>query len=193
MVIDLAVWLSIGLLLAALIASVLPAEWISENLGSGIVPKLLMLLVGIPLYICATSSTPLAFSLVVAGLSPGAALVMLLSGPATNVATMSWLIKDLGMRALVIYLSVIAAVALIAGILFDAFFESAVQLADLNQAHEHGSSHFGIKEISAILFVLLMAWALGMNMRAWMNKKGFGTTNPTAAQAGCSSGGCGCS
>ncbi len=193
MVIDLAVWLSIGLLLAALIAAALPAEWISENLGSGIVPKLLMLLVGIPLYICATSSTPLAFSLVVAGLSPGAALVMLLSGPATNVATMSWLIKDLGMRALFIYLSVIASVALIAGILFDAFFENAVRLADINQAHEHGSSHFGIKEIAAVLFVLLMAWALGMKMRAWMNIKGFGTTNPAAAQGGCSSGGCGCS
>jgi len=193
MLIDLAGWLTFGLILAAVIAAAVPADWFAENFGSGIMPKLLMLLVGIPLYICATSSTPLAFSLVVAGLSPGAALVMLLSGPATNVATMSWLIKDLGMRALVIYLATIASTALLAGVLFDAFFQGAVKLADLNQHHEHGSAGFGIKEIAAILFVLLMAWALGMKMRVWMNKKGLGTTAGASSGGCCSSGGCGCS
>lgn len=192
MLIDLAGWLTFGLIMAAVISAAVPADWFADNFGSGIMPKLLMLLVGIPLYICATSSTPLAFSLVVAGLSPGAALVMLLSGPATNVATMSWLIKDLGMRALVIYLATIAATALGAGILFDMFFQGAVRLAELNQSHEHGSSGFGLKELAAVVFVLLIGWALGMKMRQWMNKKGWGTTNPSPAGC-CSSGGCGCS
>lgn len=197
MLIDLAGWLTFGLLLAAAIGAFVPESWISEQVGSGLMPKFIMLLVGIPLYICATSSTPLAWSLVAAGLSPGAALVMLLSGPATNVATMSWLIKDLGMRALVIYLSVIGAVALAAGILFDAFLTRFVHIADAAELHNHAAS-FGPKEIAAVLFVLLMAWALGMKMREYMNKKGWGTTTPVASSASCCSKtptqtSCGCS
>jgi fucose 4-O-acetylase-like acetyltransferase len=154
--------------------------------------------VGIPLYICATSSTPLAWSLVAAGLSPGAALVMLLSGPATNAATMSWLIKDLGVRALVIYLTVIAVIALGAGILFDAAFAQFVQVATSAELHEHASG-FGIKQVAAIILIALLAWALGMKMREYMNKKGWGTTAGAASSGGscCSSGkpaqsSCGC-
>lgn len=199
MVIDLAVWLSVGLLLAAAIGAFVPESFFTQYGGDGIVPKLAMLLVGVPLYICATSSTPLAWSLVAAGLSPGAALVLLLSGPATNIATMSWLIKDLGVRALVIYLGVIAAVALAAGIVFDAALARYVQIASTADLHEHAAG-FGIKQIAAVAFVLLMAWALGMKMRAYMNAKGWGATHAHAAQSagggccGASSGkGCGCS
>jgi len=193
MLIDLAGWLTFGLILAALIAAVVPQDWIGTHLGTGILPKLIMLLIGIPLYICATSSTPLAWSLVAAGLSPGAALVMLLSGPATNVATMSWLIKDLGMRALIIYLATIATVAMLAGILFDAFFTRFVHIADMNMAHDMSSHSFGYKEIAAVIFIILMAWALGMKMRAYMNKKGWGATKSSSSGSCCSSGGCGCS
>lgn len=197
MVIDLVVWLTIGLLLAALISTLLPREWIANNFGEGIVPMLAMLLVGIPLYICATSSTPLAWSLVAAGMSPGAALVMLLSGPATNVATMSWLIKDLGVRALVIYLATIASTALAAGLLFDAFLQRFVIIADLNQEHEMHAHGFGVKELAAVVFVMLMAWALGMKARAWMNAKGLGTSEKMLTDGGCCSSNaetsCGCS
>ena len=192
MLIDLAGWLTVGLIMAAIIAALVPHDWIGTHLGTGILPKLIMLLIGIPLYICATSSTPFAWSLVAAGLSPGAALVMLLSGPATNVATMSWLIKDLGIRALVIYLATIAAVALLAGVLFDAFFVRFVHIASMNMDHDMVGAHFGYKQVSAIIFILLMAWALGMKMRKYMNKKGWGTTNASAGSC-CSSGGCGCS
>ncbi|MFG0246882.1 MAG: SO_0444 family Cu/Zn efflux transporter [Phycisphaerales bacterium JB052] len=195
MLIDLAVWLTIGLLLAALIGALVPQDWIAEHVGTGIMPKLVMLLVGIPLYICATSSTPLAWSLVAAGLSPGAALVMLLSGPATNVATMSWLIKDLGMRALVIYLGVIAAVALTAGIVFDAFFTRFVHIASAAEMHNHASM---LQKSAAVVFILLMAWALGMRMRQYMNDKGWGTTGPAPVGGSCcssnpSQSSCGCS
>ena len=168
MLVDLVFWLTIGLIMAAIIGAAVPEGWIQENIGTGIGPKLIMLVVGIPLYICATSSTPLAFSLVVAGLSPGAALVLLLSGPATNVATMSWLIKDLGIKALAIYLAVIAAVALGCGILFDQFFAHLVTLADMNHEHNHASTSIGIKEIFAIIFVMLTAWALGIKARNWI-------------------------
>ncbi|PCI08994.1 hypothetical protein COB72_07245 [bacterium] len=200
MLVNLALWLAVGLIMAAVIGSAVPQGWFEEHVGSGLWPKLVMLVVGIPLYICATSSTPLAYGLVVAGLSPGAALVLLLSGPATNVATMSWLIKDLGMKALVIYLGVIATVALGSGIIFDLFYEQFPQilrLADRTAQHEHGSHGFGYKEVSAVIFILLMAWAMGMKMRSWMNAKGWGATKASASASAsgscCSSGGCGCS
>ncbi|MHA7814387.1 MAG: SO_0444 family Cu/Zn efflux transporter [Phycisphaerales bacterium] len=200
MPVDLAVWLTVGLLLAAAIGAFVPQDWLSEQVGSGLLPKFAMLLVGIPLYICATSSTPFAWSLVAAGLSPGAALVMLLSGPATNVATMSWIIKDLGARALAIYLGVIAVIALAAGMLFDLFLQRFVHIADAAELHNHAGG-FGVKQVFAVVFVLLMAWALGLKMRAYMDAKGWGTTQARAdAAAGgscCSSkpqsSSCGCS
>jgi uncharacterized protein len=187
MLVDLAIWLSVGLVMAAVIGAAVPPGWFEEHIGSGIVTKLVMLLVGIPLYICATSSTPLAFSLVIAGLSPGAALVLLLSGPATNVATMSWLLKDLGMKALVIYLAVIAGVALAAGIIFDQFFLGLMpELSEMAALHEHLVPLLSVKGIAAAIFILLMAWALGIKARQWMNKKGFGSTEPAAKSCCCS-------
>ncbi len=172
MLVDLAVWLSIGLIMAAVIGAAVPQGWFEEHVGSGIGPKLIMLLVGIPLYICATSSTPLAFSLVVAGLSPGAALVLLLSGPATNVATMSWLIKDLGVKALVIYLATIAGIALAAGVIFDMFFLHLMPpLAEMAAQHDHGVGLLSVKGIAALIFIILMAWALGIKARKWLESK----------------------
>ncbi len=189
MLVDLVVWLTAGLLMAALIGALVPQGWIEEHVGQGILPMLLMLVVGIPLYICATSSTPFAFGLVVAGLSPGAALVLLLSGPATNVATMSWMLKDLGVKALTIYLATIAVIALACGMLFDAFFKHMDTLADLNLHHEHGMGGFGYKEVFAVLFILLTAWALGKKFSSWLDAKGIGTK---PAASGCTSGSCGC-
>ena len=193
MLVDLAVWLTAGLLMAALIGAAVPHGWIEEHVGQGILPMLLMLVVGIPLYICATSSTPLAFGLVMAGLSPGAALVLLLSGPATNVATMSWLLKDLGARALMIYLGVIAGVAMAAGIVFDAFFKSMVTLADLNASHEHGVAGMGYKDVFAILFVILMAWALGIKASGWLDSKNIGKKQTGGCCSTSNSSSCGCS
>ncbi|MFK7758881.1 MAG: SO_0444 family Cu/Zn efflux transporter [Phycisphaerales bacterium] len=195
MLVDLVVWLTIGLLMAALIGAAVPQGWIEQNVGQGLVPMLLMLVVGIPLYICATSSTPFAFGLVAAGLSPGAALVLLLSGPATNVATMSWMLKDLGTKALLIYLAVIATVALSAGLLFDAFFQTLITLADTSSAHDHGAMGIGYKDVFAVLFVMLTAWALGIKARTKIP----GSTSQ-ATQSGCCSSnepqscssGCGC-
>ncbi len=171
---DLALWLTIGIVLAAIIGALVPTGWIEEHAGTGIVPKLAMLVVGIPLYICATSSTPLAYSLVVAGLSPGAALVLLLAGPATNTATMSWLIKDLGIRSLVIYLVTIALFALGAGVAFDALLAQSIVLADHGaHAHEHGAGAWGVvKDVSAVGMIVLLAWALGMKMNGWLVARG---------------------
>lgn len=168
---DLAPWLVIGLILAAVISAALPSGWIAENVGTGLWPKVAMLFVGVPLYICATSSTPLAWSLVAAGLSPGAAIVLLLAGPATNVATMSWVIKDLGVRSLVVYVVTISLIALGAGILFDAFFAEHVAIASRGTEHAHGGGAWGlVQAMGAGAISAGLLWALVT--RYWPTKPG---------------------
>ena len=156
---DLALWLLAGLALAALIGVLVPEGWIESTVGTGLVPMLLMLLVGLPLYICATSSTPVAFTLVAAGLSPGAALVLLMAGPATNAATMAWVLKDLGRRALVIYLIVIAVFAVASGLAFDALLSGTIRLAETGIAHEHAAVTT-LQVVSAIALLLMLGGAL---------------------------------
>lgn len=116
---DLAGWFFVGLLIAGVITVLIPDDIFSRHLGSGLPAMLLMLVVGIPLYICATASTPIAAALILKGVSPGAALVFLLAGPATNVASLTVLSGVLGKRATGIYLAAIAGSAVGFGILVD--------------------------------------------------------------------------
>jgi uncharacterized membrane protein YraQ (UPF0718 family) len=113
---DLAAWFAVGILLAGAITAAVPTEVMSRFLGGGVTSMLLMLAVGIPLYICATASTPIAAALILKGVSPGAALVFLLAGPATNITSLTVLVGVLGKRATAIYLASIAGVAVAAGL-----------------------------------------------------------------------------
>jgi uncharacterized membrane protein YraQ (UPF0718 family) len=109
----------IGIVIAGIITFFFPEnldEWANEN---RFLTMLVMLLAGIPMYVCATSSTPIAAALILKGLNPGAALVFLLAGPATNAATMA-IVKDVfSTRALMIYLSMISVCSLAMGLLLD--------------------------------------------------------------------------
>ena len=116
---DLVGWFFVGLLIAGFITVLIPDDIFSRHLGSGLPAMLLMLAVGIPLYICATASTPIAAALILKGVSPGAALVFLLAGPATNVASLTVLSGVLGKRATAIYLAAIAVAAIVFGLLVD--------------------------------------------------------------------------
>ena len=119
---DIAAWFLFGILLAGLITVLIPDDVFSRYLGAGLPAMLLMLAVGIPLYICATASTPIAAALILKGVSPGAALVFLLAGPATNLASLTVLIGTLGKRATAIYLSSIAVCSVIFGLLVDQIY-----------------------------------------------------------------------
>jgi uncharacterized membrane protein YraQ (UPF0718 family) len=119
---DLAGWFFVGLLLAGIIAVFIPAEVMTRYLGGGLPAMLIMLAVGIPMYICATASTPVAAALIVKGVSPGAALVFLLVGPATNVTSLSVLFGLLGKRATAIYLVTLSLFAVISGLLLDQIY-----------------------------------------------------------------------
>lgn len=116
---DMAPWFFFGLLLAGLITVLIPDDLFSRQLGSGLPAMLLMLAVGIPLYICATASTPIAAALILKGVSPGAALVFLLAGPATNMASMTVLVGTLGKRATAVYLAAIAVCSVLLGMAVD--------------------------------------------------------------------------
>jgi uncharacterized membrane protein YraQ (UPF0718 family) len=121
---DLAGWFFVGILLAGLISVLVPDALISRYLGGGLSSMLLMLTFGIPLYICATASTPVAAAFIMKGVSPGTALVFLLVGPATNITSLSVLIGLLGKRATALYLLSIAVVSVLCGLLVDIIYFS---------------------------------------------------------------------
>ena len=121
---DLAGWFFAGLLLAGIIAAIIPQELMARYLGGGLHSMLIMLLVGIPMYICATASTPVAAALILKGVSPGAALVFLLVGPATNVTSLSVLFGLLGKRATAIYLVMLSLFAVLSGLAVDMIYNS---------------------------------------------------------------------
>jgi uncharacterized membrane protein YraQ (UPF0718 family) len=121
---DLAGWFFAGLLLAGIIAAIIPQELMVKYLGGGLHSMLIMLLVGVPMYICATASTPIAAALILKGVSPGAALVFLLVGPATNVTSLSVLFGLLGKRATAIYLVMLSLFAVLSGLILDMIYNS---------------------------------------------------------------------
>jgi uncharacterized membrane protein YraQ (UPF0718 family) len=121
---DLAGWFFAGLLLAGVISTLIPQELMTKYLGGGLHSMFIMLLVGIPMYICATASTPVAAALILKGVSPGAALVFLLVGPATNVTSLSVLFGILGKRATAIYLVTLSVFAVLSGLILDHVYGS---------------------------------------------------------------------
>lgn len=116
---DVGKWLFIGLLLAALITVAVPTQFFEIFSGNTLVSMLLVLLVAIPMYLCATGSIPIAVSLMLKGLSPGTALVMLMAGPASNMASILVVRKIMGKRTLGIYLASIIAGSIICGLAMD--------------------------------------------------------------------------
>lgn len=115
---DIALWLAVGIVLAGAVATWMPPQALAEW-GSGLPAMLVMLLVGVPMYICATASTPLAAALLLAGISPGTVLVFLLAGPATNLATLAVVRRELGNATLAAYLFGIALSSILFGLLLD--------------------------------------------------------------------------
>lgn len=109
----------VGLLAAAVLSALVPADYFTGLLGGGVSAMLLVMAGGIPVYVCATASVPVAAALISKGVSPGVALVFLMTGPATNAAAIVTLWKVLGKRAAVVYLSTLAACALACGLLLD--------------------------------------------------------------------------
>ena len=101
---DISLWIVIGLAIAGILMTLTPPEGLAA-LGSGIGPMLLMAVIGIPLYLCAAATTPVAAALMLEGLSPGTALVLMLAGPVTSLATLGVFRREMGITALGLYLT----------------------------------------------------------------------------------------
>jgi HflK protein len=119
---EIAHWLVVGIVVAALVTVLVPPSLIESYLGGGLVTMLVMLVIAIPIYTCASASTPIAAALILKGLDPGAALVFLLAGPATNLGAVLVLLKFLGARVVTIYLASIAVVSVLAGYVLNWLF-----------------------------------------------------------------------
>ena len=151
--------LLIGVVLAGAIGAFAPPDLFADLPGGTLVQMLFMMAVGIPLYVCATASVPVAAALMMKGISPGAALVFLITGPATNAAAISTIWKIMGRRTAVIYLAVVAVFALLSGLAADLLMGGMTVHAGHMHQHDTG---LGILEIvSGIALIGIMAVAIG--------------------------------
>ncbi len=160
---DLAGWLLIGLALAAAVTAFVPETFLTR-FGDGLPAMLVMALIGVPMYICASASTPLAAGLLIAGVSPGAVLVFLLAGPATNIATLGIVRRELGTRTLGIYLASVVGVAIIFGYLTNAL--AGLWGLDV-QTELAASGELLPTWLTLISALVLGALTLGWLVRAW--------------------------
>lgn len=162
-----------GLLIGAFITAAIPSnlhELFGENRLLG---YLIAVSIAAPMYVCATASLPIAASLIIAGVSPGAAFVFLSAGPATNTVTMGVVKSMLGMRALVVYLSVIVVGSVMFGALIDLSFDTLDVRINVG-LHEH---HGIVEQVSAVLLLALIAYH---TVSGWFKKK----------ESSCSGGSC---
>ncbi|KUI98677.1 SO_0444 family Cu/Zn efflux transporter [Vibrio sp. MEBiC08052] len=167
---DLSLWLLAGLIISAGVVALVPYDALAE-ISRGGWAMVIMALIGVPMYICASASTPLAAGLLMAGVSPGAVLVFLLAGPATNVATLGIVRREMGWHALASYLIGVIGVAIGFGYLTNAL----VDLWHIDIQSELGSSNslmpFWLAGLSALFLMLLVGNDLLMRAYQRLFKK----------------------
>ncbi|MCP4682282.1 MAG: hypothetical protein GY864_08100 [Desulfobacterales bacterium] len=149
--------LVVGMLVAGLIAAIIPDGFFERYFDYPFLSMLVMLVVGIPMYVCAAASTPIAASLILKGLSPGAGLVFLLTGPATNAVTISTVVASLGKRAAVIYIASISIVGLILGYLLNIVI-AKYGFHKIIMTHQHEMLPGWLKLSGAVALVLMLGW-----------------------------------
>jgi len=152
---DIALWFFVGLFLAGIITVYMPESLSQMILGGGIVAMLAMLLMGMPIYICATASTPIAAAFLLKGASPGAVLVFLLVGPATNMTSLSVLIRILGKMGTIRYLIVIAVVSILFGLGLDGVYHYLDIEARAVITEVRETIPYWLKLSSAVILILL--------------------------------------
>lgn len=154
---DLGGALLIGVLLSGIITVVIPDAVFDGSMMGGSGEIFLMLLIGIPVYVCAASSTPIAASLILKGMSPGAALVFLLAGPATNLATLAVMTRYLGRRTVILHVAVLAVVTLAMGFAVNGIYSALGKTATARVASEHhGASEWFMLAVAVVFGVLLL-------------------------------------
>jgi hypothetical protein len=155
---DIGGWLLLGILIAGIISYFVPVDFVYRYLGGEYSSLFIMLIIGIPLYVCASASTPIAAALVLKGLSPGAALVFLLAGPATNAVTMTVVARHLGKTATIVYVASIAVCSLVSGWLVNRIYAwLSIDVLDWASHTEHGADSW-LYFASAVVLIGLLLW-----------------------------------
>ncbi|MCD4654261.1 SO_0444 family Cu/Zn efflux transporter [bacterium] len=143
-----------GVIIAGIITALAPPAAFEGLPGGNWTQMLFMMLLGIPVYVCATASIPVAAALILKGISPGAALVFLITGPATNAAAISTIWKIMGRWSALIYLAIVAVFALLSGVVADLLLTKTPSLYPTD-IHIHGPHSWEI--VSGILLVIILA------------------------------------
>jgi len=155
---DIGGWLLLGILIAGAISFFVPVDFLGRyNMGGEFISLIVMLGVGIPLYVCATASTPIAAALILKGLSPGAALVFLLAGPATNASTITVIARLMGKRTAALYVASIAVCSITLGWMVNhlyRWFDIDVSRW-VHTIGESAGSPFAVVSSAILLFLIL--------------------------------------
>ena len=151
---DISKWMAIGIVLAGIMLTFIPPDWLAQW-GGGLPAMLVMLVVGVPMYICAVASTPVAAGLLVAGVSPGAVLVFLLVGPATNIASFALLKGELGLKVTAVYLLGLSFFSLIMGLLLEWLLQIQQWQIEASLGEAHAMLPGLVSWVSAFILIFL--------------------------------------
>jgi hypothetical protein len=144
--------LMVGIIVAALINIYLPITIIDNFVGKGFLSMIIMIIIGLPLYVCATASIPIALAMMAKGVTLGAALVFLMVGPATNTTSITTMMKILGKKSTVITIGSLIIISLFFGMLVDSLELSVPNILNNQHIHTHVSI---VNIISAILIIMI--------------------------------------
>lgn len=163
-------WLTVGLIIAALITVYVPADFFSILGNKPIVSMVIALMVAVPMYVCATGSIPIALSLILKGLSPGTAFVLLMAGPAANFASFTLISREMGRRAASVYLGSIIVGAMAMGLAID-YLMPAHWFAIGHDSAMHGACHHEFNAFSTLCSAVLVALLIFSLVRRFYNPK----------------------
>jgi hypothetical protein len=157
---DIAKWLLIGLGIAALITVAIPDSVFENYLSNPYLNMFLVLLASVPMYVCATGSIPIATALLMKGISPGAAFVFLMAGPATNAGTMTVIGQSLGKKALFTYMASIISGAVIFGIIINELLPAAWFDVEMITSHAHHIIPHWLQVGSTVFLGVMMIYVI---------------------------------
>ncbi len=151
--------LIVGIIIAGAIGALVPPDYLGGIIGGGILSIIILMAAGVPVYVCATASVPIAAGFIHMGASPGAALAFLIAGPATNAATFMTIYKVLGKTTAAIYIAVVAISAVVSGMFLNWIGPHISHVMPASH-HLHGIEHLSpIAKLSGILVVLIVIYA----------------------------------
>lgn len=175
---DVAGSLLIGLIVATVISVVVPNNWFEGALGTGLLPMLAAMAFGAPLYVCSTASVPMALAMILKGLSPGAALVFLMTGTATNAVSVATIWRLFGKRATIIYLTTIAVIAILLGFALNAIYSFVPGVTAELRTREGLSL---LSQIAGAFLLLLVAAHFAVRAKRALSRNDAKTTIPANA------------